>query len=245
MSNKSIIPLFIKSEPHQHEPASIETEPALDGLSNHDPNDTSPEEIHNRTTSNTSTTLSSVHDPTNPNKAHFFSRPIFAPLIFDNTTSEARDLDAAERNFLSWVRLAMVLAVSGTAVIVNLRFMDFGSKGLQGSTNQIKYHFSSAPSFHSLSTSDLGHLDSWDSLLHIVASESLTTNFSIPLGVIFYVLSILCLLSAAVTYISSVNGYVNQYIVVTNSLSILILVSIIALAIIVSNILLLTQGSFV
>ena len=65
------------------------------------------------------------------------------------------------------------------------------------------------------------------------------------MGIIFYVLSILCLLSAAVTYISSVNGYVKQYIVVTNSLSILILVSIIALAIIVSNILLLAQASFV
>lgn len=137
----------------------------------------------------------------------------------------------------------MVLAVSGTAIIINLRFMDFGSKGSDGSRG--KYHFSSAPSFDGLITTDAGELDSWDSLLHVVSGDSLTTRFSIPMGIIFYVLSILCLLSAAVTYISSVNGYVKQYIVVTNSLSILILVSIIALAIIVSNILLLTQVSFV
>jgi len=239
MSNNTIIPQFIESDTHQPEPAPEEFSSQDSNVSNV----INPDEAHNRTTSNTSTILSAVNDPANSNEAHFFSQPIFAPLIFDNTTSEARDLDAAERNFLSWVRLAMVLAVSGTAIIINLRFMDFGSKGSDGSRG--KYHFSSAPSFDGLITTDAGELDSWDSLLHVVSGDSLTTRFSIPMGIIFYVLSILCLLSAAVTYISSVNGYVKQYIVVTNSLSILILVSIIALAIIVSNILLLAQASFV
>lgn len=241
MSNQPIIPQFITPEPQ--EPSLTNSALITNSLANHDStvidtNNRGSENVHTRTTSNTSTILSSVNDPTNTQKVHFFSRPFLAPLIFDNTTSEARDLDAAERNFLSWIRLAMVLAVSGTAVIINLRFMDFGSK------THGKYYFSSAPSFDDISTNNMEQLNSWENLLHIVSSNSINTRFSMPLGIIFYILSILCLLSAVVTYISSVNGYVSQYIVVTNSLSVLVLVSVIALVIIAANILLLTQGSF-
>lgn len=157
---------------------------------------------------------------------HFFSKPFFSALLFDNQTSEARDLDAAERNFLSWVRLSLVMAVSGTAIMINLRFNDSSSSGLPSTLSP-----TSAP----IATT----LDDLQAMLKMKED----THYSTPLGIVFYVLSIISLLVAIVTYISTCSGYIKQYIVVTNSLSALGLVVVIALTIIASNILLLQQNS--
>lgn len=159
--------------------------------------------------------------------ANFFTKPYFSALLFDNQFSEARDLDAAERNFLSWVRLSMVLAVSGTAIMINLRFHDESSSNVGAMSQNIP----DAPVVSTLAE------------LEAMLSIKPAAEYSKPLGVIFYVLAILSLFVAFSTYISACSGYIKQHIVVTNSLSAISLVAVIALTIIASNIVLLKENS--
>ncbi|KAF2164949.1 hypothetical protein M409DRAFT_24851 [Zasmidium cellare ATCC 36951] len=51
---------------------------------------------------------------------HAFTQgPLFAPLLFDNNDSDARDHCAAERTFLSWLRLATYMAVVAIAILIS------------------------------------------------------------------------------------------------------------------------------
>jgi uncharacterized membrane protein YidH (DUF202 family) len=56
--------------------------------------------------------------PDNPLKL-FASRPLLAPLLFANESSDARDHCANERTFLSWLRLSVYLAVVSVAILIN------------------------------------------------------------------------------------------------------------------------------
>ena len=56
--------------------------------------------------------------PENPFKL-FFTRPLYAPLLFPNNSSDARDHCANERTFLSWLRLSIYLAVVSVAILLN------------------------------------------------------------------------------------------------------------------------------
>ena len=56
--------------------------------------------------------------PDNPLKL-FASRPLTAPLLFPNVSSDARDHCANERTFLSWLRLSVYLAVVSVAILIN------------------------------------------------------------------------------------------------------------------------------
>jgi uncharacterized membrane protein YidH (DUF202 family) len=56
--------------------------------------------------------------PDNPFKL-FTSRPLYAPLLFPNVSSDARDHCANERTFLSWLRLSVYLAVVSVAILIN------------------------------------------------------------------------------------------------------------------------------
>ncbi|CAK4034894.1 hypothetical protein DOTSEDRAFT_136327 [Lecanosticta acicola] len=49
----------------------------------------------------------------------FISRPVLAPLLFDNKDSDARDHCAAERTFLSWLRLATYMAIVSVAILIS------------------------------------------------------------------------------------------------------------------------------
>lgn len=49
----------------------------------------------------------------------FASRPLTAPLLFPNVSSDARDHCANERTFLSWLRLSVYLAVVSVAILIN------------------------------------------------------------------------------------------------------------------------------
>ncbi|RPA75453.1 hypothetical protein BJ508DRAFT_230110 [Ascobolus immersus RN42] len=48
--------------------------------------------------------------------------PFFSSLLFTNAGSTARDGCATERNFLSWLRLAIFLDVLGVAVMLSFHF---------------------------------------------------------------------------------------------------------------------------
>ena len=98
------------------------------------------------------------------NPRHIFcSPPIFGALLFENTTSDARDHCANERTFLSWLRLSMYLAVVSVAIIIS-------------------FHFREKPS-------------------------GLEQRMSLPLGIVFWILSITCLLNGFANYTRTVRKY--------------------------------------
>lgn len=49
----------------------------------------------------------------------FFTQPLYAPLLFPNESSDARDHAANERTYLSFLRLAVYLAVVSVAIFIN------------------------------------------------------------------------------------------------------------------------------
>jgi len=49
----------------------------------------------------------------------FCISPLFGPLLFDNTDSDARDHCANERTFLSYLRLSVYMAVVSIAIVIS------------------------------------------------------------------------------------------------------------------------------
>ncbi|KAE8147272.1 hypothetical protein BDV25DRAFT_160718 [Aspergillus avenaceus] len=93
----------------------------------------------------------------------FLTRPILGALLFENSTSDARDHCANERTFLSWLRLSMYLAIVSMAIIIS-------------------FHFHGGPT-------------------------GLERRMSLPLGVIFWVLSLACLVNGFANYVRTVRKY--------------------------------------
>lgn len=62
-----------------------------------------------------------VHlDSQNPPQSHLFlSRPLLAPLLFPNESSDARDHCANERTFLSWLRLSIYMSIVSVAIVIS------------------------------------------------------------------------------------------------------------------------------
>ncbi|RMD42682.1 hypothetical protein DV735_g2404, partial [Chaetothyriales sp. CBS 134920] len=60
-------------------------------------------------------------DESSPDKTLdlFLLRPLTAPLLFKNVSSDARDHCANERTFLSWLRLSVYMAIVAVAILVN------------------------------------------------------------------------------------------------------------------------------
>ncbi|KAI9930576.1 hypothetical protein ASPWEDRAFT_27096 [Aspergillus wentii DTO 134E9] len=93
----------------------------------------------------------------------FFTRPFLGALLFENATSDARDHCANERTFLSWLRLAMYLAIVSMAIIIS-------------------FHFRLKPT-------------------------PLERRMALPLGCIFWVLSLACLANGFANYMRTVRMY--------------------------------------
>lgn len=91
------------------------------------------------------------------------SRPLSGALLFENTTSDARDHCANERTFLSWLRLSIYLSVVSSAVLIS-------------------FHLTSRPS-------------------------KLERAIALPIGIVFWVLSLVCLVSGFSTYVRTVTKY--------------------------------------
>ncbi|KAK5696555.1 hypothetical protein LTR97_007858 [Elasticomyces elasticus] len=60
-----------------------------------------------------------VHQRNDYDRHVFIERPYFGPLLFDNDDSDARDHCAAERTFLSWLRLATYMAIVAVAIMIS------------------------------------------------------------------------------------------------------------------------------
>ncbi|CAK7221147.1 hypothetical protein SCUCBS95973_004397 [Sporothrix curviconia] len=91
-------------------------------------------------------------------EAAFWIWPLFGPLLFENTSSDARDGLANERTFLSYLRLSMTMAVVAVAIVLS-------------------FHLKSQPS-------------------------PLELRMARPLGIIFWLLSILTLFVGVANYIT-------------------------------------------
>ncbi|KIW34361.1 uncharacterized protein PV07_01140 [Cladophialophora immunda] len=125
--------------------------------------------------------------PGNPIKM-FLLRPLYAPLLFSNVSSDARDHCANERTFLSWLRLSIYMAVVAVAIFIN-------------------FHLKSQPT-------------------------SLEERLSHPLGIIFWVLSLACLVSGLGIYMRTVTKYARRRALVQTGMKTQIIFGVVSTAII-------------
>lgn len=93
----------------------------------------------------------------------FLARPVFAPLLFPNESSDARDHCANERTFLSWLRLSVYMSIVSVAIIIS-------------------FHLKSEPT-------------------------SIEKRIALPVGLIFWLLSLACLGSGLANYVKTVTKY--------------------------------------
>jgi uncharacterized membrane protein YidH (DUF202 family) len=118
----------------------------------------------------------------------FLSTPLYAPLLFANVSSDARDHCANERTFLSWLRLAIYLAVVSVAILIN-------------------FHLKHQPT-------------------------ELEQRLSHPLGLIFWVLSLACLVTGIGIYMRTVTKYAHRRALVQTGVKTQIIFGVVATAII-------------
>ncbi|KAM0797140.1 hypothetical protein BDR22DRAFT_492994 [Usnea florida] len=130
------------------------------------------------------------HSPTSP---LFLSRPIFAPLLFPNESSDARDHCANERTFLSWLRLSIYMAVVSVAIVIS-------------------FHLKSQPT-------------------------SIEKRIALPVGLIFWLLSIACLASGLANYVSTVTKYSRRQALVQSGWKTQVVFTIVACAIVAACVL--------
>jgi len=96
-------------------------------------------------------------------KPLILSRPLASSLVFDNEASDARDHCANERNFLSWLRLAIYMCIVSVAMILN-------------------FSLRSKPS-------------------------NIERRMALPLGIIFWFVSLVCLAAGLASYIKTIQWY--------------------------------------
>ncbi|KAF8425713.1 hypothetical protein EV426DRAFT_596264 [Tirmania nivea] len=92
-----------------------------------------------------------------------FTAPFISPLVFENAASDARDHCANERNFLSWLRLSIYLAIIAMAIVLSFQ----------------------------LRTPASAH----------------ERRLALPLGLIFWIMAVLCLFTGLGNYLKTVERY--------------------------------------
>ncbi|KAF1956260.1 hypothetical protein CC80DRAFT_492516 [Byssothecium circinans] len=129
----------------------------------------------------------------------FKERPWLGVLLFDNNSSDARDHAANERTFLSWLRLAVYMAIVSVAITMS-------------------FHLKSQPS----------------------ATEK---RFALPFGIIFWVLSVACLISGLANYIKTVAMYSRRTALVQTGWKTQVVFTIVATAIVAACVLFLSTNA--
>ncbi|KAL9102965.1 MAG: hypothetical protein Q9163_001952 [Psora crenata] len=128
-----------------------------------------------------------------------FLRPFFAPLLFDNVTSDARDHCANERTFLSWLRLSIYMSVVSVAVILS-------------------FHLKSQPT-------------------------SLEKKIALPVGLMFSLLSMACLISGFGNYLKTVRKYARRQALVQSGWKTQVIFTIVACTIVAACVLFLATNA--
>ncbi|KAK9793887.1 putative DUF202 domain-containing protein [Seiridium cardinale] len=125
----------------------------------------------------------------------FWTWPFFGPLVFENTTSDARDHCANERTFLSFLRLSVYMAVVSVAIVLS-------------------FHLKSKPTV-------------------------LELRMARPLGFVFWLLSLSCLMVGFCNYMQTINKYSRKTAIVQSGWRTQSIMSLIALAIVATCVVLL------
>jgi uncharacterized membrane protein YidH (DUF202 family) len=118
----------------------------------------------------------------------FMLQPFYAPLLFSNVSSDARDHCANERTFLSWLRLSVYMAIVSVAIFVN-------------------FHLKKQPT-------------------------PFERQLSHPLGIIFWILSLACLVTGLGVYMRTVTKYARRAALVQTGLKTQVIFTMVSLAII-------------
>ncbi|EMF09622.1 uncharacterized protein SEPMUDRAFT_151576 [Sphaerulina musiva SO2202] len=136
-----------------------------------------------------------VHQRNSRSKV-FCAQPLLAPLLFDNNDSDARDHCAAERTFLSWLRLSIYMAIVSIAILLS-------------------FHLKLQPS-------------------------ALEKRFALPLGIIFWLLALACIISGLNNYIKTVNRYSRREALVQSGWGTQVVFTVVASAIVAACVLFLS-----
>ncbi|KAF2716349.1 hypothetical protein K431DRAFT_235583 [Polychaeton citri CBS 116435] len=129
----------------------------------------------------------------------FIERPLLGPLLFDNVDSDARDHCAAERTFLSWLRLATYMAIVAVAIIIS-------------------FHLKHQPT-------------------------AIERKIALPFGVIFWCLSMACLISGLSNYIKTVTKYSQRQALVQSGWKTQVVSTVVATSIIAACVLFLSTNA--
>ncbi|KAL2044507.1 hypothetical protein N7G274_003212 [Stereocaulon virgatum] len=129
----------------------------------------------------------------------FLFRPVFAPLLFPNESSDARDHCANERTFLSWLRLSIYMAVVSVAIVIS-------------------FHLKSQPT-------------------------NIEKRIALPVGLIFWVLSLACLANGFANYVKTVTKYSRRQALVQSGWKTQVVFTIVACAIVAACILFLSTNA--
>ncbi|KAF6229267.1 hypothetical protein HO133_007383 [Letharia lupina] len=138
------------------------------------------------------------HSSTSPGHL-FLSRPIFAPLLFPNESSDARDHCANERTFLSWLRLSIYMSVVSVAIVIS-------------------FHLKSQPT-------------------------SIEKRIALPVGLIFWFLSVACLASGFANYVKTVTKYSRRQALVQSGWKTQVVFTIVSCAIVAACVLFLSTNA--
>lgn len=188
---------------------------------------TSSRNAHGQVEQDNSTHQSDSSTVTDDRKT-FFSRPFLKRLLLPNGVSEARDMDAAERNFLAWLKISLYLSLCGAAIMINLRL---GGKTSSSSLNVNDLILALDAAGNSSPSQKIQIMESFNS-----PETGHTHLFTYPLGLIFYILSFISILSSISNYVSTINGYFGRKMTVTSSILTAATITLIATTILASNI---------
>lgn len=134
-------------------------------------------------------------------------------LVIDNLVTEARDLLAAERNFMSLQRWALYLGLAGGVLLLNVRL-----PVLEETPD---------------STEEKGLTD----IFLTIADSGLSKSISLPLACIFFIMSLIGQTMAIINYAVIIARYAKRDSIVSNSRLTYAMVVIAGLAILATNIL--------
>jgi uncharacterized membrane protein YidH (DUF202 family) len=129
----------------------------------------------------------------------FVERPLLGTLLFENAASDARDHAANERTFLSWLRLAVYMAIVSVAIVVT-------------------FHLKSKPS-------------------------DLERRTALPFGLIFWLLSVACLISGLANYIKTITRYSRREALVQAGWKTQVVFTVVATAIVAACVLFLSTNA--
>lgn len=132
------------------------------------------------------------------------------------------------KKLLAWLKISLYLSLCGAAIMINLRL---GGKTSSSSLNVNDLILALDAAGNSSPSQKIQIMESFNS-----PETGHTHLFTYPLGLIFYILSFISILSSISNYVSTINGYFGRKMTVTSSILTAATITLIATTILASNI---------